>query len=110
MARVRDSLRRPGSPPLCSVCDGRRAQSPIILCADCAHSDRVRTYCASCRVRLDLSLENASKLFEKFGLLIPHPGITLFFQDGCPHCRGEECSVPEVYILDDPDLHHGRVA
>lgn len=109
MARVKDSVRRSHT-PLCSVCDGRRTQAPIILCADCAAPTRVRTYCSSCEVRLDLSLEAAQKLFEKFGLMIAHPGVTLRFPDGCPDCRGEECSAPEVYILDDPDLHHGRVA
>jgi len=110
MARVRDSLRRPGTPPLCSVCDGRRQQEPIILCVDCAHPDRVRTYCALCKIRLDLALEDAQELFRKFGLTIPHSGITLLFHSGCPDCRAEECVAPEVYALDDPELNYGHVA
>ncbi|MEK7619706.1 MAG: hypothetical protein AAB413_00490 [Patescibacteria group bacterium] len=109
MARDQDSARRSHA-PICSVCDGRRAQAPVVLCADCAHPDRVRTYCAHCEVRLDLSLEGARELFGKFGLKITHPGVALLFPDGCPDCRGEDCPAPEVYILDDPELHHGRVA
>ncbi|MBI4435221.1 hypothetical protein HY630_00975 [Candidatus Uhrbacteria bacterium] len=109
MVRVQDSARRSDA-PLCSVCDGRRAQAPIILCVDCAHPDRVRTYCASCEMRLDLSLVEAQGLFHKFGLTITHPGVTLFFPDGCLDCRGLQCNAPEIYILDDPELHHGRVA
>lgn len=109
MARVQHSARRSHA-PLCSVCDGRRAQAPIILCADCAHPDRVRTYCAACEVRLDLSLAAAQELFRAFGLTLTCPGTTLLFHDGCPDCRGQDCQAPEAYILDDPELHHGRVA
>ena len=87
MARDQDSARRSHA-PICSVCDGRRAQAPVVLCADCAHPDRVRTYCAHCEVRLDLSLEGARELFGKFGLKITHPGVALLFPDGCPDCRG----------------------
>jgi len=58
---------------------------------------------------LDLSLEDARELFQKFGLTITHPGITLLFPDGCPDCRGEDCGSPEIYVL-DPEHHHGRVA
>lgn len=110
MVRVRDSLRRLGTQPLCSVCDERRGQDPVILCADCAHPDRVRTYCASCEGRLDLTLEGARELFALFGLTIQRSGVTLLFCDGCPDCRDGECTVPEIYLLEDPQLHHGRVA
>ncbi|MBI5793622.1 hypothetical protein HZA87_00850 [Candidatus Uhrbacteria bacterium] len=109
MIRVRGSARRSDA-PLCSVCDGRRHQEPIILCADCAHPNRVRTYCASCKMRLDLSLQDARALFLKFGLTITHSGITFLFYDGCPCCRGEQCNAPEIYALDDPEFHHGREA
>ena len=109
MERVMDSVRRSHA-PLCSVCDGRGAQAPIILCADCADPTRVRTFCASCKVRLDLSLEDARELLEKFGIAITHSGITFSFPDGCPSCRGQECGAPKIYALDDVQHPHGRVA
>lgn len=110
MIRVQRSLRRSGSPPLCSVCDGRRDQEPIILCEDCIALGMVKSYCAFCKARLDLSTTEAQALFRRFGLWITHGGVTFLFPDGCARCRGDGGSAPEVYVLDEPELQHSRVA
>jgi hypothetical protein len=110
MVREIDSTRRAGSPPLCSVCDGRRSQEPIILCSDCVHPHRVHTYCALCNVRLQLTLEEAQALFSHFNLVPLRAGVTLLFHAGCPRCRQDRCGPPKIYVLDDPDPHHDHVA
>lgn len=110
MIRVLRSLRRPGSPPLCSVCDGRRSQEPIILCADCIDPGMVRSYCASCKARLDLSTREAQALFRRFDLSIMHGGVTFLFPDGCARCQMDGGSEPEVYVLDESELPYDRVA
>ena len=101
--RVVRSVRR-SSAPLCSVCDGRLAQVPIMLCTDCVHPDRVRTYCAACECRLDLSLEDARTLFSVAGLQVPWTGIVLLFTSGCPTC-GDTFSAPTVFSMEKPEPH-----
>ena len=89
------------SAPLCSVCDGRLAQEPIILCSDCVHPDRVRTFCSHCELRLDLSLDEAIQLFAKSGLSLSQAGVCLLFTDGCPDCtQTTECSPPVIFTME----------
>lgn len=101
MVKIRRS-QRTSTAPLCSVCDGRRRQEPIILCVECAHPDRVRTYCAVCDIRLDLSLAEAQEIFGLAGLTFKRTGVVLLFPDGCARCRDDH-SAPEIYVIDEPD-------
>ncbi|MBI4437850.1 hypothetical protein HY631_02770 [Candidatus Uhrbacteria bacterium] len=99
MGRMIRSGRRAQAPPLCSVCDARGKQEPILLCVDCAHPDRVRTYCAACHGRLDLSLGQAQELFLRAGLTVRRTGVVFFYADGCPECCPDAGSDPDVYVL-----------
>jgi hypothetical protein len=101
MVKIRPSVRQ-STAPLCSVCDGRRRQLPIILCVECAHPDRVRTYCAKCRIRLNLALEEAQDLFSKAGLTITRTGLVFLFPDGCASCCEDGGGAPEIYVIDEP--------
>ena len=100
MPHIRPSQRQ-STAPLCSICDGRRKQKPIILCCDCAHPERVRTYCAGCDIRLDLSLEEAQALFATTGLTITRTGIAMLYPEGCPSCRDDGGSESEIYVIDE---------
>ena len=106
---VRYSARRKTDTPFCSVCDGRRHQEPILLCVDCVHPDRVRTYCSSCRIRMDFSLKEAQELFSKTGLNLTYTGVVLLF-DGCSSCTHNGGSTPEIYVLDDQEVLRDLVA
>lgn len=106
---VRYSARWKTDTPFCSVCDGRGHQEPILLCVDCVHPDRVRTYCSSCKIRMDFSLKEAQELFSKAGLDLTYTGVVLFF-DGCPTCLPDGGSVPEVYELNDQEVLRDLVA
>jgi|SRR3989339_1541726 len=106
---VRYSARRKTDTSFCSVCDGRGHQEPILLCVDCVHPERVRTYCSSCKLRMNFSLKEAQTLFNKMNLELRYTGIVLLFH-GCPTCMPDGGSVPEMYELDDQEILRDLVA
>lgn len=110
MSRVVQSIRRSGSLPLCSVCDGRIEQEPILLCVDCVHKDRVRTFCAKCKERLDLSLQEARDLFKEVGYKITRTGTVVFFTEGCPSCCEDGGGNAMLLTGDFDESVHDRVA
>jgi len=83
----------------CAVCQNGKTDGVAFLCTQCAHPDRVRTYCTGCGHRLDLSLEKAQKLFSLAGLSITRTGI-VFLYNHCPVCSPEAYETPVSFSVD----------
>lgn len=87
----------------CSVCeDAGNKRDTVLICTECAHPERVRTYCKSCQTRLDLSLEEAQSLFQK---AVPHPeditrGLVFVFEDACPECA-DIFPAPRIFYINN---------
>jgi hypothetical protein len=74
----------------CVVCQGGTEITPVRLCRDCMHFDRVRTYCCGCRARTDLSLRDAHELYPAFREQIDRTGIVYRYDVACPACNPEQ--------------------
>ncbi len=73
----------------------------IRLCRDCAHSDEIRIYCAICKQRHRLTLEQAKALFVDTGSGVPieRVGIAMLYDKGCPACA-EDAPLPRLFYID----------
>ncbi|MBI4714270.1 hypothetical protein HY771_03760 [Candidatus Uhrbacteria bacterium] len=82
----------------CAVCQNGKTDGVVFLCTQCAHPERVRTYCANCGHRLDFSLEKAKRLFQLAGLSIAQTGI-VFRYTYCPVCSTGKSAVPTIFAV-----------
>ena len=82
----------------CAVCQNGKTEDVVFLCTECAHPDRVRTYCTGCGHRLDLSLEKAKTLFSHAGLSITYAGVVLRYSR-CPMCSPENVSLDCTFTV-----------
>lgn len=72
----------------CSCCSGG-SKEKIVLCDLCVHPERFRVYCMNCNLRMDMSLNEAQRLFEKTEA-IPTPkrvGTVYCYVFGCHTCK-----------------------
>ncbi len=90
---------------VCSVCE--RTEAPVdrlnvLICKNCAHPKRVRVYFQCCKIRLDLSLQDAQKLFSRGGMYIWRTGVNLRFKE-CPDCAENDMAQPDIFTIHVPD-------
>ncbi len=86
----------------CDVCESDRPpfdKSHVNICTWCIHPKRVRVYYQCCGSRLDLSLQEARKLFAKAGVMIWRTGIVIRF-DKCPKCSDGN-GIPPICFTGD---------
>lgn len=89
----------------CAVCSGaqHKPNTRVVICAECADPERVKTYCTNCTHRLNLSLEEARNLFEQTGIQIDKTGCVFKFKK-CPMCTDEFIPPPDIFSVDQDDF------
>jgi hypothetical protein len=93
----------------CTICVRRGLVavdgSSIFLCIKCADPFEVRTYCAKCKVRLRMTVQEAKVLFEKTGtgIVLKQAGVAMLYQRGCPSCT-EDAPLPIIYHIENPEV------
>ena len=86
---------------LCDVCEQTKEplnRLNVSICKDCAHPKRVRVFFQCCGIRLDLSLQEAQKLFSLRGWNIWRTGVVLRFPK-CPTCDKDQIAKPVVFNI-----------